>query len=169
MAFGRGKKEKQQKALDLFQTGSRGVAVLLAVHDTGVTINELDLRVRMDFRIEPLDGAPPFEASKTTTVSRAAIPHMGDRYAAFYDPADPDSWAYVVVNDEQGRQQIRSMFGAKAETLTGVGDPMGAAAAAAPAAPDPLDRLKKLDELHNSGALTDEEFAAKKAELLAEI
>jgi hypothetical protein len=93
MAFGRGK----------FQTGKRGVAVLLAVHDKGVTINELDLRVRMDFRIEPLDGSPPFDARKTTAVSRAAIPHMGDRYAAFYDPADRESWAYVVVGHEQGR------------------------------------------------------------------
>jgi hypothetical protein len=167
MAFGR-KKEKQQKALDLFQTGSRAVAAVLAVHDTGITINELDLRVRMDFRIEPLDGSPAFEATKTTTVSRAAIPHMGDRYAAFYDPADSESWAYVVVNDEQGRQQVRSMFGEAAETLTGIGNPAAATAPAA-AAPDPLDRLKKLDELHNSGALTDAEFAAKKAELLAEI
>jgi hypothetical protein len=34
---------------------------------------------------------------------------------------------------------------------------------------DPLDRLKKLDELHASGVLTDEEFETKKAALLAEI
>jgi hypothetical protein len=164
MAFGRGKKEK---AANLFQTGSRAVGVLLSVHDTGVTINELDLRVRMDFRIEPLDGSPPFEASKTSTVSRAQIPRGGDRYPVFYDPTDQESWAYATVDDEQGRQQIRSMFGQAAETLTGVGDPM--AATAAPAAPDPLDRLKKLDDLHNSGVLSDEEFAEKKAALLAEI
>jgi Short C-terminal domain len=37
--------------------------------------------------------------------------------------------------------------------------------AAAPM-PDPLDRLQKLADLHESGALTDEEFAAEKAKLL---
>jgi hypothetical protein len=31
---------------------------------------------------------------------------------------------------------------------------------------DPLDRIQKLAELHSSGALTDEEFAAQKARLL---
>ncbi len=139
--------------------------VVLSVHDTGVTINELNLRVRMDFRIEPLDGTPPFEASKTSTVSRAEIPRSGDRYAVWYDPSDHESWAYAVVNDEQGRQQIRSMFGEKAETITSVGDPMAAVSSAAPGAPDPLDRLKKLDELRVSGVLTDDEFESKKAEL----
>jgi hypothetical protein len=51
--------------------------------------------------------------------------------------------------------------------MTGVGDP--AAAAAAPAAEDPLDRLKKLDELHKAGVVTDAEFAEKKQQLLAEM
>lgn len=32
--------------------------------------------------------------------------------------------------------------------------------------PGPLDQLKKLDELRQAGILTDEEFAAKKAQLL---
>jgi hypothetical protein len=40
------------------------------------------------------------------------------------------------------------------------------AAPGAPAAPDPIDQLKELGELHASGVLTDEEFAAQKAKLL---
>jgi Short C-terminal domain len=163
MAFGRGKKEK---AKNLLETGSRAIGVLQDVRDTGVTINELNLRVKMRFRIEPLDGSAPFEGEKTSTVNRAQIPRAGDRYPVWYDPTDQESWMYAVIDNEEGRQQIRELFGAKAETITGVGDPM---AAAAPAAPDPLDRLKKLDELRASGALTDEEFQSKKAELLAEI
>ncbi len=39
------------------------------------------------------------------------------------------------------------------------------APAAAPAA-DPIEQLKELGELHKSGVLTDEEFAAQKAKLL---
>lgn len=39
-------------------------------------------------------------------------------------------------------------------------------AAAAPAAPDAMDQLRKLAELHQAGIVSDEEFAAKKAQLL---
>ena len=36
----------------------------------------------------------------------------------------------------------------------------------APAEQDPMEKLKELGELHQSGVLTDEEFAAAKAKLL---
>jgi membrane protease subunit (stomatin/prohibitin family) len=39
-------------------------------------------------------------------------------------------------------------------------------AAAAPAADDPFAQIEKLSKLHESGALTDEEFAAAKAKIL---
>ena len=42
-----------------------------------------------------------------------------------------------------------------------------APAAPAPAAPDPLEQLQKLGDLHASGVLTDEEFAAAKAKILS--
>lgn len=38
--------------------------------------------------------------------------------------------------------------------------------AQAPPAEDPIAQLKELGELHESGVLTDEEFAAQKAKLL---
>ncbi len=46
--------------------------------------------------------------------------------------------------------------------------PVQTAAPAAPAAPaaDPIAQLKELGELHQSGVLTDEEFAAQKAKIL---
>jgi hypothetical protein len=163
MAFGRGKKEK---AKQLFETGSRGVGVVLQVQDTGTTIND-NPRVRMSWRIEPLDGTPPFEGEKTKTVSRVEIPRTGDRFPVWYDAGDHTSWAYATIEDDSGRESIRQMFGAAAETMTGIGNP--AAAAAAPAAPDPLDQLKKLGELHSSGVLTDAEFEAKKSELMADL
>jgi membrane protease subunit (stomatin/prohibitin family) len=40
-------------------------------------------------------------------------------------------------------------------------------AAPAPAAADPIDRLKQLGELRDSGVLTEEEFQAQKAKVLA--
>lgn len=167
MAFG---KRKQQKAENLLATGSKGVGVVLNVQDTGMTMND-NPRIRMTFRIEPLDGTAPFEAEKTKVVSRVQIPRAGDRFPVWYDPSDPESWAYATIDNEQGRQQIRQMFGAAAETFTGVGDPAAAAVAAAPPAPapDPLDRLKKLDELRAAGLLTEAEFQEKKAQLLAQL
>jgi hypothetical protein len=137
-----------------------------------MTVND-NPRVKMTFTIEPLDGAPAFEVHKTTTVSRVEIPRSGERYPCWYDRADPSSWAYATVHDDQGRAQIRQMFGAPADTLTGFGSAAaangGVAVAAPPPASDPLDRLKKLDELHKAGVLTEAEFAAKKSELLAEL
>lgn len=41
------------------------------------------------------------------------------------------------------------------------------ASAAPAAAPDPIERLKELGALHEQGILTDEEFAAQKAKVLA--
>ena len=39
--------------------------------------------------------------------------------------------------------------------------------APADAAPDPMEQLKQLGELHTSGVLTDAEFEAQKAKILA--
>jgi membrane protease subunit (stomatin/prohibitin family) len=41
------------------------------------------------------------------------------------------------------------------------------AAAAPPAEESPMEKLKELGQLHESGVLTDEEFAAAKAKVLA--
>lgn len=161
-------KSKQEKAINLVETGSRGVGVVLSVHDTGVTMND-NPRVNMTFRVEPLDGGAPFEAQKTKVVSRVEIPRAGDRYPVWYDAGDPESWAYATVASDEGRASIRAMFGPAAETMTGTGDPMAAAAQAAPAAEDPLERLRKLDELRKAGVVTDAEFEARKQELLSEL
>ena len=45
--------------------------------------------------------------------------------------------------------------------------PAPQAAAPAPAGPDPIEQLKELGELRAQGILTDEEFAAQKAKILA--
>jgi hypothetical protein len=145
---------------------------VLSVQDTGMTMND-NPRIKMTFRIEPIDGGPAFDAEKTKVVSRVQIPRSGDRYPVWYDLEDPSSWAFATVENDEGRAQIRQLFGAAAETITGVGNPAaGAAPAAAPApatSSDPLERLNKLGELRAAGVLTDAEFEQKKAELLAQI
>jgi hypothetical protein len=161
------KKKKEEQAINLVQSGSVGVGTLTNVADTGITINDLDIRVKLTLRIDPLDGSPAFEGHKTTTVSRVQIPQMGARYPVFYDPADHETFAYVdSVADDSGRQLILQKFGdAFGPDASGVGV-VGAAASAAAPADDPLDKLEKLGKLRDAGVLTPEEFEAQKAAVL---
>lgn len=163
--FGKGKREKAQ---NLFENGSKGVGTVMNVRDTGMTVND-NPRVQMVFRIDPLDGSAAFDAEKKSVVSRVEIPRAGDRYPVWYDATDPTSWAYATVDDDNGRAQLRQLFGEVADTFAGVGAVPAAApvGVGAPAAADPLDRLKKLDELRAAGVLNDAEFQAKKSEILA--
>jgi hypothetical protein len=165
---------KRKKAENLVANGSRGVGTITDIQDTGMTVND-DPRVRLRFRVEPLDGSTGFDAEKTQTVSRVEIPQMGQRYPIFYDTGDPSSFAYATVDDEQGRASIVAMFG---DAFGADGAGVGQAAAAAPVAatppsaaatPDKLDTLRKLGDLRDAGILTDAEFEAKKAEILGSL
>ncbi|HSI81293.1 MAG TPA: SHOCT domain-containing protein [Solirubrobacterales bacterium] len=155
-------KSKRKQAQDLFQTGAKGVGTVISVQDTGMTVND-NPRVKMVFRVEPLDGGPAFDAEKKTTVSRVEIPRQGDRYPVWYDPDDPQkTWAYATVADDSGRATMRQLFGDAADSFVG----MGAPAAPAPQGQDVAAQLTQLADLHAQGVLSDEEFAAQKAKLL---
>lgn len=158
---------KKKKAMNLMAEGAKAVGTVVQVQDTGMTIND-NPRVKMLFRIEPLDGSPAFDAEKTKTVSRVEIPQAGQRYPVWYDLEDPTQWAYATIADPSGRAQIVQMFGPEAfgPDGAGVGMPAMAVAAAAPAEEDPIAKIERLAQLHQAGALTDEEFAAQKAKLL---
>ncbi len=163
-------RSKKAKAEDLMANGARGVGTITDVRDTGTTIND-NPRVKVTFRVEPLDGAPAFDVTKTKTVSRVRIPQGGDRYPIFYDREDPETFAWVEVNDDQGRASVVAMFGdAFGADGSGVGRPATATpAAAAPVEEGPLEKIRKLDELRVAGVVTDAEFAEQKARLLAEL
>ena len=158
-----GNKKKKEQAAQLFQTGARAVGTLTDVQDTGITINDMIIRVNLRFRVQPLDGSPVFDAEKKTNVSRVQIPQVGGRYPVLYDAADPTTFAYIVVDDDQGRATVVQMFG---DAFGADGSRVGLPAA--PAA-DPLDQLKKLGELRDAGVLNDAEFEAKKAQLLGSV
>jgi hypothetical protein len=155
---------KKKKAEELFATGSKGVGTVIQVADTGMTVND-NPRVKMIFRVEPIDGSPAFDAQKTATVSRVQIPRQGDRYPVWYDPQDASKWAYASVADDNGRATMRQLFGDAAESFVGMNAP-GAPVAAAPGTYDDVEKLKQLADLHSQGILSDEEFASQKAKLL---
>jgi archaellin len=157
-------KSKKEKAADLMATGSKGAGTVISVQDTGMTVND-NPRVKMTFRVEPLDGSPALDLKKTTTVSRVEIPRQGDRYPVWYDAEDTGTWAYATIADDSGRQTMRQMFGDVAETFVGMNAP-GAPVGAAPQGQDTVEQLKQLADLHSQGILSDDEFAAQKAKLL---
>jgi hypothetical protein len=168
-----GKKKRDQER-DLLQNGARAIGTVLSVKDTGLLIND-NPRLKLTFRIEPLDGSPPFQAEKTKTTYRYAVPRAGDRYPVWYDRDDPRVWAYATIDDEMGIAQIRRLFGSGADTLTGIMSALPAtpvaqpAQVSQPAQPDPIEQIRQLDELRAAGVLTDDEFQRKKTELLAQL
>ena len=66
----------------------------------------------------------------------------------------------------QDRQRMNTIDNAALEAIGQQQQQQAPQQAAAPAGPSVMDRLKQLNELKTAGLLTDEEFAAKKAELM---
>lgn len=163
-------KSKKKVAEELMATGSKAVGTVVSVQDTGMTVND-NPRVKMTFRIEPVDGSPAFDAQKTRTVSRIEIPRQGERYPVWYDPAEPaKTWMFSTVADDSGREMLRQLFGDAANTFVGMDAPAAPAALVAPVGAaqgqDTVETLKQLADLHQQGLLTEEEFAAQKKKLL---
>jgi hypothetical protein len=71
------------------------------------------------------------------------------------------------VSNRVSRRQSRRWAGQDAPAYMENAPQAAPPPPAAPAAPDPIAQLKQLGELHEQGILTDEEFAAQKAKVLA--
>jgi hypothetical protein len=138
----------------LFATGRPGLATLLSLTDTGGSVND-NPQVIMRVRIEPADGGPAFESTRTLIVSRLAVPRPGQRLAVYYDPADPDRFVLVTEADDKAPDEARRLL----ERLRAESE-----RAATPTV-DPVERLGKLNALRLAGALTEEEFQRQKAKL----
>jgi hypothetical protein len=86
-------------------------------------------------------------AGTATAVSNRVSRRQGDRWATEQDAA--------AYQEQQYQQQAYQQAPPPPPP-------------AAPAGDDMLDQLKQLGELHDAGVLTDEEFAAQKAKILAQ-
>jgi hypothetical protein len=153
---------KQVMAAELMTSGRKGIGTIVEVRDTGSTVND-NPRVVIRMRIAPLDNGAPVERSKTVTVSRVAVPRVGERYPAWFSSNDPEKWMFATDMDETAPAEIRDLF-ARAR----------AAGKAADHGSDdgedsPVEELARLSVLWNDGALTDAEFADAKARLLPRI
>lgn len=129
----------------LLRTGVAAPAQIIDVADTSWTVND-DPRVELTVRVSPPDGSAPFELKRKLLVSRVKIPRAGERLTVYYDPDDPSKFTFRnadVADDEP--------------------------AEAGAGAPDPVDQIARLAELHESGALSDAEFADAKKRLLEDL
>jgi hypothetical protein len=146
--------------------------------------------MRVTLQVEP-DGEPTFEVTVKQAFS-SHTPRPGGRAQVIYDPADHSRIAIIdgevympglsVEKQQRSRQRTAEARAAaesghlaeyieqrKAEAMRAgavvIGSP--AAPATPPAKPDVVDQLTKLADLRDRGALTEAEFQAQKARLLA--
>lgn len=154
---------KEAEAMRLLAAGGQGVGTVTRVRDTGITIND-DPRLELTMRVEPIDNGAPIERTKTVTVSRLAIPRVGDRFPVWFDKADATSWAYGVDMEPHAPPAVKALF-----ARAGRGEAGGAAPAPEPDGPSPLEELERLNELRKVGAVTNAEYESAKAVLLARL
>ena len=155
-----GGKKKQEQAMNLAATGKKARAKILRIDPTGMVINNINIQCWVTFLLEPLDGSAAFQAQKKIVIPQTNMPRVGDMWPAWYDAADPNTFA-VGMPDGASPEQI-PLF-----REFGIPHPLDAASQAS-AQPDdgPVDELQRLAQMKADGLLTDEEFAAAKAKLL---
>jgi hypothetical protein len=147
-----------------------------------------DDRFAMEIPLDvyPPDGGQPYRLDYRfpTTRMKGAL-SVGMEVPIKVDPGDPTriavQWDAQMAALAAAGGDMAAVTAGMANAYAGVADAAmwraqaggagaGAAPAAAGAAPasDPLEKIGQLAKLRDSGAITEEEFAAKKAQLLAE-
>ncbi len=97
-----GKKKK------ILSEGIQARAIVLNVQDTGMTVND-NPRVKLTLQVQP-EGEIPFEVTKKQTVSRVAIPRIGDEFLVRYDPSDQGNVEFDTAAVQQINQQAETQL-----------------------------------------------------------
>lgn len=132
--------------------------------------------------VHPPGGGDPYRVNyRFPTVRMKAALSVGMEVPVKVDPADPSRIA-MQWDAQQGsiasaggdmaaiQQGMANNYGNIADAAARQAMAAGGAAAPAPAtAADPTTKIEQLAKLRDIGAITEEEFAAKKAELLKQI
>ena len=106
-------------------------------------------------------GVEPYPAQPMTAFPREKFPHQGQRLPVVVDRADlmkiAVKWDEVATGLEAGLAQARAAAGAA---------PAGSPTASSSEAGDLVSQLERLTQLHASGAISDDEYAALKTRLI---
>jgi hypothetical protein len=177
----------------VLEISDRGMAVTNG--SDGIVANTEVLH-KTRLRVEP-EGEPAFEVHQRFRFPQLAVPGVGSRVSVRYDPDDHDhimidnSEAAVLASmstqtgldlgglmstirhtkaeqpgDRQAMQQ--ALLATLGQGGAAFGSPPATPAAAPSPGADSILQLQRLAELHASGALTDAEFSAAKARILAD-
>ncbi|MBV8282958.1 MAG: SHOCT domain-containing protein [Candidatus Eremiobacteraeota bacterium] len=122
----------------LEQAGVKAPGLVLAVKDTGMSIND-NPNIRITFRVTPENGQQ-FDTTTELIVSRLDVPREGEEYWVVYDPQDTTNF--------------------------GFGDRISAPASTAAAADDPVARLERAAQLRDRGVISEAEFETLKQKVL---
>jgi hypothetical protein len=143
--------------------------------------------MQIELEIHPPGGAPYQITYVYPTARQKAAMSVGMEIPVKYLPDDPArvavQWDALKGSIAAAGGDMAAVMGGLQNTYSGTADAamrqaMASPAAqavpstmpvGAPAAQDPAERLKKLSELRDAGAITDEEFEAKKAEIIRQI
>jgi hypothetical protein len=182
----------------LEESGKRANATVVEIAEKGMAVTRgaegvvgnTELALKAHLRVQP-DDEPEFEVKKRFSFPQLAVPAAGQTIPVLYDPDDHDK---IIVDYSPEAQQGAAFsaagidpaevgqlveqaqqFRAQAEQFQGQAAQLRTAAEAgqlgglAPQAqPDPVTQLEKLAKLKESGALTEAEFEAEKAKILAQ-
>ena len=77
----------------LMATGGKARATVAAATPTGLTVNNHNVQVSVDFWLEPLDGSPSFPATKKMFFYETQFPRQGAIWPSWYDRQDPSIFA----------------------------------------------------------------------------
>ncbi len=178
---------KQEQAQRLLQTGQKARARIVRIDPTGMVVNNINIQCNVTFQLEPLTGGAAFTGVKKMLINQTQMPRVGDVWPSWYDAADPSTFA-VGMPDGASAEQIpvfrefgiphpldpsTAQGGATPPPSPGVMWPPSTSAGASPAnpppgsGPDTVADLERLTRLRDDGALTEAEFQAAKARLLA--
>jgi uncharacterized protein YukE len=141
---------------------------------TPVPGDRFAMQVPLD--VYPPQGGDPYRVDYVFPTARMkAALSVGMEVPVKVDPADPQR---VAVQWDAQKGAIAAAGGDMAATMQGLSNTYGGAADAAmrqaqagggAGASDPATKIEQLAKLRDAGAITEEEFAAKKAQLLEQL
>ena len=156
-----------------------GIPTKARVNGFPMQVDKFSMGIELD--VFPPEGGDPYKVQYTFPSARMKAPlSMGMEVPVKVMPDDPMA---VAVQWDALKGSIAASGGDMAvamqgiqNTYAGTADAAGRAylaekeaADAAKAADDPAERLKKLTQLKDAGLINDDEFAAKRQEILGEL
>jgi hypothetical protein len=163
---------------DILRRGTPTKAVVQGF-TTPVPGDRFAMQIPLD--VYPPEGGEPYRIDYVFPTARMKAPMtVGMEIPVKVDPGD---MTRIAVQWDAQKASIAAAGGdyaavqqGLASTYGGVADAAmrqatgggGATVGTAAASPDPLEKIAQLAKLRDSGAITEEEFASKKAELLSE-